>query len=46
MVFAKNAMKLHFDKSFDPTFLKVGQGVGVKPQGLKFDNYCFDSKRE
>ena len=22
------------DKSFDPTFSKVGQGVGVKPQGL------------
>ena len=24
----KNAMKLHFDKSFDPTFSKVGRGLG------------------
>ena len=24
----KNAMKLRFNKSFDPTFSKVGQGLG------------------
>ena len=27
----KNAMKLRFNKSFDPTFSKVGQGVGRSP---------------
>ena len=31
---SQNAMKLHFTKSFDPTFSKVSQGFGVKPQGL------------
>ena len=31
---SQNAMKLHFTKSLDPTFSKVSQGFGVKPQGL------------
>ena len=32
--FPKNAMKLHFDKSFDPTFSKVGGVLGQRPKVL------------
>ena len=39
--FTKNAMKLHFTKSFDPTFSKVGQGLGWNPKVFQFDKFIF-----
>ena len=39
--FAKNAMKLHFTKSFTKFFSKNFQGLGWNPKVFQFDKYKF-----